>query len=124
MFGFFKTHKDAWWMAGVDVEWETFAASRYVLARDRTVTEILHRILARYGTAFPQRLAAGVVSLCFGRAMNLESGPGAYLALAVQPNGQELLSRAFREWFHGRDGEDFLDTVLRDCAAELQAAAA
>ena len=120
MFGFFKSHKDAWWMAGVDVEWDSFAAAKYMPSKDKTVTAILDKILDRYGTTFPQRMAAGVVSLCFANAVKIDTNPEVYFGMATQPNGRALLSRAFQEWLTGDESGKFIDDLLRECGAEIK----
>lgn len=120
MLGLFRSHQGSWWMTGVDVEWQTFPAARRLLPRDRTVTEILYRILARHGTAFPPRRAAGIVSLCVARAASVP--PRAEMPTGADPRA--MLSRAFEDWFLQPASREYIDELLRDALQDHQQAAA
>jgi len=120
MLGMFRSHQGSWWMTGVDVEWQTFPAARRLRPGDRTVTEILYRILARHGTAFPPRRAAGIVALCVARAAAATSR--AEIAAGADP--RDTLSRAFHDWFLQAASRDYIDALLRDALQDHQQAAA
>ena len=75
---------------GVDAN-GTPLPSKYMPCRAKTVTAILHKIVGSLRHDVSQRMAAGVVSLCFAKAKDQTANPEVYFGMGTQPNGKALL---------------------------------